>query len=277
MADAKVRQTVTAAFPAVAWMSEHLATDAAQRDAFHAGVAAVYRPRLERLGFAPRPGEPDEDALMRAALVDFMGLQLRDPDVRSHLARLGNAVLGVDADGVSAPDAAPRDLRGAALAVALQAGGAEAFAIAERHLRATQDAVLRAELLGAMGATADPSLDARVRALVDEPGLLRRNEVLVAVGGQARHASTRAALRAWLDAGFARLEARLSPAGAGLVALYAEGMCSEAESQALESTFGERMTAVEGGPRELQQTREAIALCAAQKAARTGLAIVTRR
>jgi alanyl aminopeptidase len=162
------------------------------------------------------------------------------------------------------------DLRGSALAVAVGEGGKPAFDAAERAFRASQDAVLRSQLLSAMGDTSDPGLDARVRALVFEPGLLRRNEIFPAIGGAARRPATRPALRAWIDAHFDQVQARLAPAGAALVGLYAEGMCSAAEADALQATFAERMAAVEGGPRELQQTQEAIRLCAAQREARRG-------
>src|SRR3546814_6405618 len=59
-------------------------------------------------------------------------------------------------------------LRGTALAVAVQEGGKAAFDAAERHFRASQDAVLRSQLLSAMGGTDDAALNARVRALVFE-------------------------------------------------------------------------------------------------------------
>jgi alanyl aminopeptidase len=276
-AGAEMRQTVTAAIPAIEWMSEHLATDASARSAIHAEVARVFRPRLDRLGLAPRTGEAEDDALLRASLVDFFALELRDPQVRREMGRLGRAVLGLDAGGALAPDAAPRDLRDTALAVAVQDGGTAAFDAADRHLRETQDAVLRTGLLAAMGGTGDATLDARMRALVEAPGLLRRNEILTALGGQSRDARGRIALRAWLDANFESLESRLSPAGAALVGLYAEGMCSAPDARALQATFATRMAAVEGGPRDLQQAVETIGLCAAQKAARAGLPLTAKR
>ncbi|NUS38997.1 MAG: hypothetical protein HOQ02_08240, partial [Lysobacter sp.] len=67
------------------------------------------------------------------------------------------------------------------------------------------------------------------------------------------------------------LEARLAPAGAALVGLYADGMCTGAEADALQAKFASRVADIEGGPRELQQTVESIHLCAAQRQARAGL------
>ncbi|AXK72595.1 M1 family peptidase [Lysobacter sp. TY2-98] len=270
-ANANVRQTATAGMSATGWMSEHLLADDKARDAFHAGVAAIYRPRLESLGLAAKAGESDDDALLRSTLVDFFATELKHPAVRKEMNRLGRQVLGLDSDGQLHADAVAKDLRDTALVVALQDGGAAAFDAAEKQFRASQDAVLRSELLGAMGATHVPALDARARALVFEKGLLRRNEIFPVVGGQLDNAIGRTALREWTDTHFAELEARLAPAGAALVSLYSSGMCSNEEADALQAKFAPRMEKVEGGPRELEQTVEGIRLCAAQQKARAGL------
>ncbi|WP_133478990.1 M1 family metallopeptidase [Cognatilysobacter segetis] len=270
-ASANVRQTATAGMGATGWMSEHLLSDEKARDAFHSKVAAIYRPRLTSLGLAPKAGESDDDALLRSSLVDFFATELKDPAVRKEMNRVGRQVLGLDSDGQLHADAVAKDLRDTALVVALQEGGAAAFDVAEKQFRASQDAILRSELLAAMSATHNPALDERSRALVFEKGLLRRNEIFPAVGGQLDNAAGRTALRAWTDAHFAELEARLAPAGAALVGVYAAGMCSDAEADALVAKFEPRMEKVEGGPRELEQTVEAIRLCAAQQKARAGM------
>src|SRR5690606_3902414 len=154
---------------------------------------------------------------------------LKDKAVRDALDKQGRAVLGLDAGGKPATgkldlDAAPQDLRGIALDVALQEGGKAAFDAAEKHFRASQDAGLRSQLLGAMGGTKDAAANERMRALVFEDGLLRRNEIFSAIGGQAGDKATRPALREWTDAHFKQIEAKLAPAGAAVVNLYSAGM-----------------------------------------------------
>jgi alanyl aminopeptidase len=269
-AGADVRQTATAGMGATGWMAEHLLSDDKARDAFHAKVAAIYRPRLEKLGLTPTAGEVEDNALLRSSLVDFFATDLKDAKVRAELNRMGRQVLGLDG-GAPKLDAAPRDLRDTALTVALQEGGATAFDAAEKQFRASQDAVLRSELLSAMGSTHVPALDDRARALVFEPGLLRRNEIFPVVGGQLSDAATRPALRDWIDAHFVELEGRLAPAGAALVSVYSAGMCSDADADAVQAKWGPRMEKVEGGPREIEQTVEGIRLCAAQVKARSGM------
>ena len=179
-------------------------------------------------------------------------------------------MLGLDGDGRLDADAAPKDIRGTALWVAVQEGGKPAFDAAEKHLRASQDPVLRGQLLGALGNATDPQLAERARALVFEQDLLPRNEILALVREQTNEPAMRAALRQWVDAHFSDLEAKLAPAGAALVGLYAEGMCSVEDAQTVQNKFAERMKTIEGGPLELKQTVEGIRLCAAAKQARAG-------
>jgi alanyl aminopeptidase len=274
---AQVRQTVTAGLGQVEWMDEHLVANDAERAKFRAEVAGIYRPRLDQLGLAPKQGESDDDRLLRASLVGFFAETLEDEAVRAEMDKQGRAVLGLGGDGALHADAVPRDLRGTALAVAVQEGGTEAYDAAEKHFRASQDPTLRSQLLSAMGGTQDAKLIERARALVFEKGLLRRNEIFPLVGGQTDEVATRPALRQWVDQHFTDLEARLAPAGAALVSLYAGGMCSDAEAADVESRFGERMQKIEGGPLELKQTVEAIRLCGAQKQGRKGQALFAKK
>jgi alanyl aminopeptidase len=268
---AQVRQTVTAGMGSIGWMDEQLLTSEADRAEFRKKAAEIYRPRLDQLGLTPKQGEPDDDRLLRASLVNFFADTLKDPQVRAEMGKQGRAVLGLGGDGKLHADAVPKDLRAVALEVAVQEGGAEAFDAAEKHFRASQDPTLRSQLLGAMGSTQDQKLLDRARALVFEKGLLRRNEIFPIVGGQTSDAATRPALRQWVDTHFTELEARLAPAGAALVQLYAAGMCSDTEAKDVESRFTDRMKSIEGGPLELKQTVEAVRLCSAQKDARKGM------
>ena len=272
-ASAEVRQTVTAGMGNVDWIKQHLIDDEPRREAFLAHAAAIYKPRLDRLGLVPRAGEVDDDRLLRSSLIGFLA-GTKDPAVRAELGRQGRAVLGLDSGGNLAADAVARDIRGTALWVSVQDGGVAAFDLAERHLRASQDAVLRGQLLTALGSATDPALAVRARALVLEKGLLRRNELYSIPANQLDEEALRPGVRQWLDRHFDQLEARLAPGGANLAGLYAAGMCSAEEASELESKFGQRLKTLEGGPMELKQAGEAIRLCGAQKQARRGLPLV---
>lgn len=271
-ANADVRQTVTTGMGEVRWMDERLFKDDASRAAFRAGIADIYRPRLEKLGTSFQGKEADDTRILRSRLIGFFARTLDDAAVRKQLATQGRAVLGLDGDGKLKPDAAPRDIRGLAMTVAVQDGGKAAFDSAEQHLRATQDPELRGDLAAALGSSRDPQLAERARALALEAGLLRRNEIPDILMGQGEKPETRIALRQWLDGNFKTLEGKLAPAGARLLDLYAMGMCSREEAQELQTKFAKRMETIEGGPRALTQAIEGVELCAAQVDARAGKA-----
>nr|AGW45523.1 aminopeptidase N [uncultured bacterium Lac36W] len=268
-ATSKVRQTVTAGAGNIEWIKEHLLTDEAERKALLANGADIYRPRLQQLGLTEKAGEPDDDRLLRNNLIGMFAYGFKDPAVRAEMNKQGRAVLGIDGDGKLDADATSRERRGVALGVAVEEGGAAAFDLAEKHFRATQDPVLRNQLLGALSGTKDAKLGERVRAMVLEPGLLRRNEIYVALGGQTQE-ETRAALSKWLDANFDAAAARLAPGGAGLAGFDVGTGCSVAEADAFEAKYSARLKDMEGGPMEVKQIVERIKLCAAAKDARKG-------
>ncbi|MGQ4660084.1 M1 family aminopeptidase [Lysobacter sp. F6437] len=267
-ATADSRQTATAGMWTFDWINDYLIEDEAERTKLRAHFADIYRPRLQALGMAPKDGESDDDRLLRSQLIGYFAEGVEDPAVRADFVQRGNTVLGLGGDGELHADAVPQDLRDTAVSVAVQDGGKAAFDLAEKHLRASDDAVIRREMLGAMGSVTDPALAARARGFVLEPGLLRLNEIFSVIFSQAGEEELRPGLREWLETNYDALQAKLDPGGSAIASAYAAGMCSVEDAAALQTRFGERMETIEGGPLDLKQRVEAIGLCAAAKAAR---------
>ena len=267
----KVRQTVTAGSGDIDWMANYLIDDDRTRGKFRAQVAQIYRPRLQQLGMTPRDGEADGDRLLRTSLIGLLAEDLHDPALRAEMGRHGRRVLGLDGDGSLSPDAVPRDLRSTAITVAVQDGGATAFDTALKHLRSTQDPMLRSQLVGALGSVTDPVLAGRARALALESGLLRRNELFALLASHVSQPENRAATRPWVDSQFDALAERVAPGGSNLLWLYTAGMCDASAVADIEQRFGARLKDMEGGPMELKQVSESIRLCSAARAARRGL------
>jgi cytosol alanyl aminopeptidase len=269
LARAQSRQTVTAGTTYIRWMKENLLTASNQAE-FLSSAAEMYRPRLQQLGFSSKQGESDEDRLLRGALIGVLADTLEDKSVRAEMIKSGRVVLGLDTDGKLYPNAVSSDVRAVALSMAVEEGGKQVFDAAEKHFRTSSDPVLRTELLGALGSSNDPALAKRARALVFEQNLLRRNEIFALVGSQADEPALRSAVREWLDEHFAELDAKITPASAGIVNVYATGMCDADDVAELESKFTERMKTIEGGPLALKQASERVRLCAAAKEKRAG-------
>lgn len=265
LAEAPVRQTAMAPLGTMGWMITNLAKDAAGKQALRDYVAKIYGPRLAKVGTEPQAGESDDTRLLRNALIAAMASTAREPTLRADLAGKGRKVLGLGGDGALHLDAVATDQRGLALAIAMEDGDAVVYDALAKHLAVSQDPVLRGQLLGAMGNAKDPALMARTRALALESGKLRRNELRMTFGGDRENPASMQAARAWLDANFTALEAKLAPGGATLLFGYTGGMCSVDEAESIAPKFGERMAKIEGGPRAMAQAVESVKLCASLK------------
>ncbi len=268
---AAARQTTAAALGRLEWMHWHL-TDATNRAAFRAHVGKLVRPRFDSLGLEAKPGESDDDRLLREELTDFLAFVALDAVLLERLGDRGRGVLGLGgmrlaADGKLRADAVPADERAAVLMAAAQRGDATTYDTIERHLRASEDAVLRGHLLAALGKFRDPELAARARALAFEPGTLRRNELQVVPLTQMGTRELGNGVRQWIDKNFVALAAQLDPRGASLVGTYAIGLCSDDAARALETTFRDRARELEGGPRAVAQAAEVTRLCSALREA----------
>jgi alanyl aminopeptidase len=278
---APVRQTATAPLGRLEWMLRRLATTPQDKQALRDFIGRLYAPRLASLGTEPRPGDSDEDRLLRNTLLEATAEVARDPALRAALAAKGRRVIGLQGadaatpgDGQLNPDAAAADQRALALRVAMDEGDAPVYEALLKHGMATQDAALRGQLLGALGSARQPELKQRSRAMVLTGEGLRRNEFELVLGAFRRPAPMAAeeeaaasqAARDWLDTNFDTLAARIAPGGSALVYLYSEGMCSAEESDLLQAKLAERAKPLEGGPRAIAQTSEGVKLCAALKA-----------
>lgn len=285
LAGAPARETAMSPLARLQWMLVHLASGASQQRAVRDFVVQAYGQRLAALGTEPRPGDTDDDRLLRTELMEAMALVGRDPALRAALAAKGLRVLGLQAagdtspgDGRLHPDAAAPDERGLALRVAMEEGDVRVFDALLSHLALSQDTVLRAQLLGAVNGARQPELQARARELALAPDALRRTEIGLLFdrrdgssswpGGEG---AARQAAREWIDAHFDTVAARVEPYGANLASIYADDLCSAADAQALESRFAERLRNLQAGPRTLAQASERVRLCAALKARQQGI------
>lgn len=285
LAAAPERETATAPLETLAWMLEHLRlTDPQQQQALRGFVRQAYGARLTALGSEPRPGDNDDERLLRETLIRVMADLGRDPELRASLAAQGRRVLGLgttnDVVGRSSAlqlDAAAPDRRGLALRMAMEDGDVQVFDALLTQLAASQDALLRSQLLGAIGAARQSGLQARARALVLAPDALRRNEIELLLSSSDARAPwlggdpvAQQAAREWMLTHFDVMAARVAPFGASLVRSYSTGLCSSADADALQARVAALMQPLEGGPRALAQAVERVRGCAALQAHHRG-------
>lgn len=272
IAPSKVREVSLAPLHTVEWIYRYGARSGTQREAVREAVAKAYLPRLEALGYQRRAGESPDDALLRGALAESLGLTFKVPEVRTALLKEGDAALHAGPNGQLDLDAANPDLLPTVLAVAVEERGAPAVSALIRQVGVTTDPVKRNAMLAALsdaeGAEADVARDF---ALSDQ---VKVGEMAMVLSGGRDTRAQRDQLWRWFTAHYPRIVARTGVfSGGDLPALAGEAGCSQAEADRLTAFFTPRIDQVPGTARGLAQTRESIMLCTALQADRHSSAI----
>ncbi len=264
MARDDIRQVATAPMDIIRFARDRVA-DGDLRPRVDAWARRLYQPLYRRLRWEPRRGreEDGETQLLRAKVISFLALTVEDPAVRREALRRGRAYVGFGGDGEIHTDAVDPNLADVALTVAVQEGDAAFFDALLDRFFASEDATMRSRLLGAIVRTRDPALSARVLALtVDER--LRVNELFTPPMGQLRMSETRLGGWTWIRDNFDAFVERAGPGRAGYLPYATMSFCSAERADEAEAFFGERVTELPGGPRNLATSLEAMRLCAAR-------------
>lgn len=241
-------------------------------------VRGVYGPRFTRLGWTARAREDGDTRLLRRDLASFLVRVGRDPAVRARAAALGRTYLGIGRDGAIHADAIEPSLVPVALIAAVNEpaeGGGPNTAVFDalvEHLVGTSDAILRTNLLAAIGRVEDPTLAARALALGADPRL-RVNEVMSPLAGQVDSPEGRERAWVWADTGLDAILARVATTRGGAMPLLFAGFCDAEHRSAVEAFFTPRLGNLPGSPRNLRLALEAITLCSARVAAQRASAV----
>jgi len=221
----------------------------------------LYRGRYQRLGWHAKAGDSSDTKLLRASVVGFMVMDVRNRRARARAAKLGRLYIGFG----TAPDrdAVDPQLANLALATAVQEGDSALFDHLLAELEASTDATLRSRILGALGHAESEVLARRALDLTLD-SRLRRNETSQVLRIQLRNPRTRDRAWAWLKANFDAFVERTGHAQAGDAPWYAASLCTGEAADDVQAFFEPRVSALVGGPRNLAGAVEAIDLCAAQ-------------
>jgi cytosol alanyl aminopeptidase len=259
------REVAVAPINSFMWVDKRLAATDAQRTVLKAWASSAYLPRMQLLGYHRKPGEADGDSLLRSTLADFLGLDVKLPQVRAELLKQGDAALKRKADGRLDLAAADADLLGSALGVAVQERGKSAVDALIAEIPQTSDPALRNAMLEGLSDAEDPALTEQVRNFsLDKQVKVGEMAALLRGGRDTRE--QRDAMWTWAVAHYDQIVARTgSFSGGRLPSLMGGGGCSKAEADRLQAFFKPRLKDVTGAARGLAQTSESTVLCAALK------------
>ena len=157
---------------------EVLDSDPAAQTAIAARVTRIYGPRLQQLGFVPRPGEPALDALLRSTLIRTLGA-MKDPSVLAEARRLFTAW---EADS----NAIPGSLKTTWLSVIARNADEPTWNAIHAKAQAATGFAERNSLYQLLGAPSNDALARRALdlALTEEPGKTTRSGIITAVARQ---------------------------------------------------------------------------------------------
>jgi aminopeptidase N len=253
---AKDRHVVVAAIELGEFLRNELVTDA-NRAKFSAVAREVFGPRARALGFAPKLGESDDDALLRRSLLRFVGRE--DPALAAQARTLALA-------WVRDRKAVDPGMVDAVLMVAAQTGDAAMFNALLAEAKATTDLLDRRNLLSALFSFSDPALAQRGMAMLLDSSFDPR-ESWTALRYSFYADPTRPETNAFIVANFEALAQRVAVEQPGYWPFYASGLCSAKDRGDVQNFWTDRAKGYPGAERELAKTLESIDLCTRLRAA----------
>ncbi|MGB7192145.1 MAG: M1 family metallopeptidase [Collimonas pratensis] len=263
LAQSTTREVATALIPTLKWLEKHEVRSDAQRERLTALARKMYLPRLQQLGYQRRAGESQDDALLRAALAQFLALDIKLPEVRKALLAQGDKALEKNADGKLDLAAANPDLLRTALSVATQEQGTPAVDVLIKALSNTSEPAQRMAILSGLGAATASANAQRARNLALDP-LVKVGEMSTLLRASREDGEGREALWKWFTLNHEQLIKRSGETSGGrLPDLVAGDSCSQSEADRMNSFFQPLLKQLPGAERGLAQTREKTLLCTA--------------
>jgi len=222
------------------------------RERFAAYVRRVLSPYLDRIGLAPRAGEPRDATLLRSRVVPILADEGRDRAIRARARRVADAFLDGDASAYT-----EEEVRVFVPMASWDAGAAHWERLLAA-LRSTDSPTLRRTLLVALGSFEDPAL---VRRSLDLglDGTLGTSDWRTVLSSIRREARPEA--WAFIQEHHDALVGRLGPVAAAHLPGIASGFCSRRERDAVERFFRSQPP-LPGRERNLDLALEDVERCA---------------
>ncbi len=227
-------------------------------------VRSLFGTLARRLGFVSRPGESEDQAMLRPLLVWMVANVGQDPALRAEARTLTLRWL-------EDRSALPLDAAQAVLGTAGAGGDAALHQRLREALRSASSPRERELLYGALGTFREPTLARASLDLLLAPDVDAR-EALPILFGLLYEASTRAVAFDFLREHFEPLRQRLPRDTSAWLLSVGGFFCDAGQRQQVADFFGPRAAGIEGGERVLAQALERVDLCIAQREAlRPGL------
>jgi len=263
LAASPTRQVATALIPTLRWINRYNVKTDAERQQLAKVAHDLYLPRLQLLGYVHRTGESQDDTLLRASLADFLGLEIKLPEVRQALLTQADLALKAGTDGRLNLTAVEPELLGTILAVAVQERGKDIQQHLIAELAQNAEPTQRQALLTGIGSATDADGKVHARDLVLDSHV-KVGELRTLFPALRDNSGDRDGLWQWFLPHSDALIKRIGAGSSGRLPNMVGGSgCSQADADRLTAFFEPRLKTLVGAERGLAQTREVALLCKA--------------
>jgi alanyl aminopeptidase len=231
------------------------------RPKYTAYVRDNFGARARSLGWIPKPGESEDDRLLRPSLVAFVARDGEDPELIAGANELAEKWLATR-------QALPAEMFGTIFNVAARNGDAALYEKILVAAKTEKDEFFLENLIAALGSFRKPALVQRNMSLLLDGTFDMRLSSSLLFGPLSAPELAGIPLdfvKSHYDAIVAKLPSAAGFDYAAFLPETASHGCSAEAARDAQDFFGPRMAKLNGGPRTLAQSLESIRLCAARK------------
>ena len=223
-------------------------------------IRKVFGERAQALGWSAKPGDDPETRLLRTSIVPFVAVEGNDEKLETEARRLADQWLS-DRKGVDP------DMLGSVLWTAAHSGDRALFDRMVSELKKTDDLAQRQAILQALQSFSDPKLVEAAHELVLHSDIDARESARLIFAGVDDPNTERMAFQ-FVKSHYDELVKRLPTGGGSDFGANLPAVVAGCDAQAMEDIkfFEDRSKQFAGGPRNYQQSAEALRLCTARKA-----------
>ncbi|HJZ11151.1 MAG TPA: M1 family metallopeptidase, partial [Acidobacteriota bacterium] len=204
-ASSSIRELAMAPSTLLIFVRDHIAGSNGAEAIRQLGQRA-YLPVYEQLGFESKANDSNETKQFRKEVVSFLVLEAKHQEIRKEAAGKGLEYVGFGKDGKLHPEVVDPNLIEIVLSAALQEYGSEFLEEVTGILLASDDSLLRSQILDAIGRVTEADAVQRVLALSLNPAL-RTNEVLSPTQSLMLESENREAVWQWIRENYEPLKA----------------------------------------------------------------------
>ena len=231
------------------------------RPKYAAYVRNTFGARARKLGWIPKPGESEDERLLRPRLVGFVAHDGEDPELIAAAKELAEKWLATR-------QALPAETISGIFNTAARNGDASLYDKILAAAKAEKDEFFLETLIRALGSFPTKELVLRNMKLLMDGTFDMRMSASLLFGPLSTPAVAGIPLE-FVESNYDAIVTKLpSSAGFDFAAFLPETArlgCSAEQARAAQDFFGPRMAKVNGGPRNLAQLLESIRLCEARK------------